>query len=91
MQNSTNATPEFKHETGNRSGPKSRRGPFRLHPPKPSRTEHPIDGGPDLEDRGLLTHGMARFDVWRTAQNRGPLSAAKAIFLKGVLDVSVFH
>jgi hypothetical protein len=34
---------------------------------------------------------VARFDLWRTAQNHGPLPAAKAIFLKGILDVSVFH
>jgi hypothetical protein len=75
---------------------KSGLGPVRLHQPELVRIESAIDRGPDLEDRGPLTHGMARFERWRTAQNHGPLPAAKAIFLKaiflkGVLDVSVIH
>jgi hypothetical protein len=69
---------------------KSGRGPVRLHPPISSRTERPIDRGPDLEDRGPFSHSTARFDRWGAAQNHGP-SPATAIFLKGVLDLSVFH
>jgi hypothetical protein len=69
---------------------KSGLGPYRSQSPELARTEHPIDRGPDLEDRDPLGWGMARFNLWRTAQNHGPLPAP-FIFLKGVLDVSIFH
>jgi hypothetical protein len=45
----------------------------------------------NLDDRGPLSHGAARFDLRRTAQNHGPSLAVKGIFLKGILDLSVFH
>jgi FRG domain len=70
---------------------KSGLGPFGLHQPELVRIERPIDCGADLEDRSAPSHGMPGFDRWRAAQNHRPLPAAKAIFLKGVLDAPIFH
>jgi hypothetical protein len=47
------------HSARSRRPTCSRREPFQWHQPELVRNERSIDRGPNLEDRGPLTHGMA--------------------------------